>query len=534
MPQQIQVTLTPRQYADSSQMRQAVADHLHTSDQQIGAIEVVRRSIDSRGHSVHFLTTLNVYQCDEPLLDIDYDGHYHDCRNAPPIVIVGAGPAGIFAALRALQIGMKPIIVERGKPVSERKYDIARLTREHQIDSNSNWCFGEGGAGTYSDGKLYTRSTKRGDVGYVLKRFVEHGADVDILRDTHAHIGTDRLGSIVAAMRETIIQHGGEYHFSSRVVDFEAHRGRVNTVVCSDGTRYEGMAVVLATGHSARDIYHIFHRKGWLLESKPFALGVRVEHSQRYVNATQYHLKTASAYTSEMQYLPAATYSLTAQADRHGVFSFCMCPGGIIVPAATAEGEQVVNGMSNSRRNSPYANSGIAVTVAPEDIKGFERYGVLSLLEFQRSVEQKVSQAAGGDFTAPIQRLDDFCRSKTSTTIGSTSYLGRVTSLPLHDILPKFIVSALQQGFQQFDKKMRGFVSAEAQILAVESRTSSPVRIPRDSSSLQHPQLPGLYPCGEGAGYAGGIVSSALDAIRCVEAIAQHIPTEKQTAGGGT
>ena len=434
------------------------------------------------------------------------------------VIIVGAGPAGLFAALRCLELGMKPTIVERGKPVEDRKYDIARLTREQVVNPDSNWCFGEGGAGTYSDGKLYTRSTKRGDVGAVLRTFVAHGADPDIMLDAHAHIGTDRLSGIIANMRHTIEEHGGEYHFNSRVTDLIVKEGKVKGVqVVQGGQEVQDIiadAVILATGHSARDIYSMFHAHGWLLEAKPFALGVRVEHPQELINEIQYHGKGYS------KYLPPAAYSLTTQVGNHGVFSFCMCPGGVIVPAATADGQQVVNGMSNSRRNSPYANSGIAVTVGLEDLPpAAKSINPLNLLDFQMQIEQRMFHAGGDAINAPCQRLVDFLQRKPSSRLNKTGYMGNVVSAPLHELLPPFVVDSLIQGFKDFDRKMHGFITEEASLLAVESRTSSPVRIPRDKETLQHPQLQGLYPCGEGAGYAGGIVSSALDGIRCAEAI---------------
>lgn len=421
-------------------------------------------------------------------------------------MIVGAGPAGLFAALRALELGMKPVIIERGKPVEQRRADITLMVRSGTVNPDSNWCFGEGGAGTYSDGKLYTRSTKRGDVGAVLRKFVEHGADPEILIDAHAHIGTDRLPAIVASMRETITSHGGEIHFGHRVDDFIVSENRVAGVHCSDGTTFYGQAVMLSTGHSARDIYMLFHRNGWQLEAKPFAMGVRVEHPQKLIDDIQYHGPCHSPL------LPPASYSLTSQVDGHGVFSFCMCPGGVIVPAATQDGQQVVNGMSNASRSSRFANSGIAVTVAPQDVPEYERYGVLSMLRFQQDVEQRVAAATGGGLVAPTQRLTDFCASRTSSSLNRTNYMGKTESLPVHELLPPFVTKSLQQAFRLFDKKMHGFHTSEASVLAVESRTSSPLRIPRDIDG-QHPQLKGLFPCGEGAGYAGGIVSSAIDGI---------------------
>ncbi len=501
----VQVDLTPEEYhSDDALRRKAGA---HEGEQA----RVVRRTLDCRRRNIVYHCTVEVVKGAEGLSSISSISRLSRVSSsARAVVIVGAGPAGLFAALRCLQQGLRPVIVDRGKPVEERKYDIARLTREKVVDPDSNWCFGEGGAGTYSDGKLYTRSTKRGDVGEVLRLFVDHGADPDIMLDAHAHIGTDRLSGIIANMRRTIVEHGGEYHFGVRVEDLLVKEGRVRGVVAADGTKYEGDAVILATGHSARDIYELFHRRGWLLEAKPFALGVRVEHPQALINEIQYHGKGYSPL------LPAAAYSLTTQACGHGVFSFCMCPGGVIVPAATAGGQQVVNGMSNSRRNSPYANSGIAVTVGLGDVGGAD---ALALLRFQQAVEGRVFEAAGGCIDAPAQRLVDFLRRRPSSRLNKSGYMGATVGAPLHEVLPPFVVESLIQGFKDFDRKMRGFVTDEAMLLAVESRTSSPVRIPRDRETLQHPQLAGLYPCGEGAGYAGGIVSSALDGIRCADAV---------------
>lgn len=504
---QIQIDLTPEEYASQTAVRHAVARALGVGESSLEPFRITRRSIDCRRQKVLYHCTVEMGQ-NTP---ITQNTSIIPNSNAPQILIVGAGPAGLFAALRALQLGIRPVIVERGKPVEERKKDIVTMVRTKGVNPDSNWCFGEGGAGTYSDGKLYTRSTKRGDVLQVLRLFVEHGADSDIMVDVHAHIGTDRLPAIIASMRETIVEHGGEYHFNTRVTDFIVKDGRVRGVMTAAGEEIPADAVILATGHSARDIYELFDRHGWLLEAKPFALGVRVEHPQELINEIQYHGKGYSPL------LPPATYSLVTQVGGHGVFSFCMCPGGVIVPAATAGGQQVVNGMSNAARNSGFANSGIAVTVGLEDIGG---EGWHALMDFQRSVETRAFEAAGGCIDAPSQRLVDFLRRKPSSRLNRSNYMGHCVSAPLHEILPDFVVDSLIQGFKDFDRKMRGFITEEASLLAVESRTSSPVRIPRDKVTLQHPQLAGLYPCGEGAGYAGGIVSSALDGIRCVEAFA--------------
>jgi len=517
MRKTVEIDLSPEEYATPTLLREAVARRAGLSAGDVRHVEVLRRSLDSR-RGIRYHATVEVY-VGEDFVPHDYRGHYQDCHSKPPVIIVGAGPAGLFAALRALELGLKPVIIERGQPVEQRRYDIALLGRSREVNPESNWCFGEGGAGTYSDGKLYTRSTKRGNIAYVLQRFIEHGADPAIAIDAHAHIGTDRLSGIIANMRHTIEAHGGEYHFGTRVVDIiaqqEAGQLRVKGVKDMDGNTYEGQAVILATGHSARDIYSLFSSRGWTLQAKPFALGVRVEHPQSLINEIQYHRSPA------MRFLPPAAYSLTTQVDGHGVFSFCMCPGGVIVPAATDGGQQVVNGMSNSQRNSPYANSGIAVTVSLEDVPQYADHGALALLHFQQDVERAAFRAAGDTISAPIQRLTDFCQNRSSQNNNKSNYLGPTTGYPLHQLLPPFVVRCLQEGFRQFDRKMRGFLTSEASILAVESRTSSPVRIPRDET-MQHPQLRRLYPCGEGAGYAGGIVSSALDGINAIEKLVNY------------
>lgn len=512
----ISLDLLPEQYHLEEERQRAVARHLGVAVADLASVQVVRRTLDCRRRDAVYHTDCEVFFAS----DHDWQGAAQPVRgmgsdcplppDAPQVVVVGAGPAGLFAALRLLERGIHPLIVERGKPVSERKYDIARLAREKVVNPDSNWCFGEGGAGTYSDGKLYTRATKRGDVGAILRTFVAHGADPDILLDAHAHIGTDRLSGIIAKMRQSIEEQGGRYLFNTRVSDLVVRDGHVCGVVTQQSDTIDAHAVILATGHSARDIYHLFANHGWLLEAKPFALGVRVEHPQQLINEIQYHGKGYSPY------LPPAAYSLTTQVNGHGVFSFCMCPGGVIVPAATGPAQQVVNGMSNSRRNSPYANSGIAVTVGLEDA---DTTSALSLLQFQQAVEQHIFEAAGGQVDAPTQRLTDFLHRRTSSTLLPSGYMGNTVSAPLHELLPPFVADGLRQAFRDFDRKMHGFVSDQAQLLAVESRTSSPVRIPRDKTTLQHPQLSGLYPCGEGAGYAGGIVSSALDGVRCADAV---------------
>lgn len=509
------ITLSPEQLFVEKRLYQAVAECLRSSIDEIQHVQVLRRSIDSRRAPAKYRVTANVFFKGEPIEQLSQPSDYKDVSNATPVIIVGAGPAGLFAALRALELGLKPIIIEQGKDVSARRYDIARLTREKIVNPQSNWCCGEGGAGTFSDGKLYTRSTKRGNIADVLQKFVEHGASPDILIDTHAHIGTDRLPEIIANIRRTIETHGGQYVFETQIVDFVTNgNGEVLGVADAKGNTYEGAATILATGHSARGIYELFDKKGWALEPKPFALGVRVEHPQHLINTIQYHTEKYS------HFLPPATYSLVTQVGGRGVFSFCMCPGGIIVPAATGDGQQVVNGMSNSRRNSPYANSGIAVQVSTVDVPEYQKYGVLSLLRFQQDVEKAVFAVAGNAINAPAQRMTDFCDGRRTRHLAKSSYMGQCVEAPLHEVLPRFVATALRQAFRDFGKKMYGYYTDNAMLLAVESRTSSPVRIPR-GDDLQHVELKRLYPCGEGAGYAGGITSSAMDGINCMSRIAE-------------
>lgn len=511
----IEVVLTPEEYFNPTLLKATTARLMGIAASDIGHIEIVRRSLDSR-RGIHYRCQAQVYLADETYSAPDYHSAYLECHNSPRVVIVGAGPAGLFAALRALELGIKPIVVERGKNVEQRRKDITQMVRSGNVNADSNWCFGEGGAGTYSDGKLYTRSTKRGDIGSILRKFVEHGADPKITIDAHAHIGTDRLSGIIANIRATIIGHGGEIHFGQRVHNLLLDiNGDVKGVECTSSERFEGIAVILATGHSARDIYDLFHRNRWKLEAKPFAVGVRVEHPQQLIDDIQYHGPNHSPL------LPPAAYSLTTQVLGHGVFSFCMCPGGIIVPAATADGEQVVNGMSNASRSSAFANSGIAVTVSPADVPEYNKYGNLALLRFQQDIERRAAAATGGGIKAPCQRLTDFCEGKGASRLNRTNYMGQTVGTELAELLPPFVVQCLRQGFRTFDHKMRGFYTDSASLLAVESRTSSPIRIPRDENG-EHPQLHGLYPCGEGAGYAGGIVSSALDGIRQMEQIANR------------
>jgi uncharacterized FAD-dependent dehydrogenase len=516
MPHTITIAVSPGVAAHPDSLRQAAAQALHLAEREVGAVQLVRRSVDARRGKVLLQLKLTVYESGEQPLNPAVHFDYRNVAGKPPVIIVGAGPAGLFAALKLLEKGLKPVILERGKEVKERKRDIAKLTREHIVDPNSSWCFGEGGAGTFSDGKLYTRSHKRGNVAHILQQLVQHGANPDILVEAHPHIGTDKLSGIAANIRKTICECGGEYHFGTRVAGIVVKNGAACGVVDERGARYEGIAVALATGHSACDVYELLEAQTWALEPKPFAMGVRAEHPQALINEIQYHGKGYSPL------LPAAAYSLAAQVQGRGVFSFCMCPGGMIVPAAAAPGELVVNGMSASQRSSPYANAGVVAQVTLADYGRYEKFGALAGLRLRQEVERAAWAAGGATQVAPAQRLTDFVSGRLSSSLGKTSYIPGVASAPLHALLPEFICRPLRQAFREFDKKMRGYLTAEAMLLAVESRTSSPVRIPRNPQTMQHIRIANLYPCGEGAGYAGGITSSAIDGASCAERIVQQ------------
>ena len=502
---QIELTCKLGKELSESEIQAAAVKALGVSPKIKVQYRILRRSIDART-DVMYRYQLEVYRPGESPLEYELP-EYKNVTSAPEVLVIGAGPSGMFAALRLLVEGLKPVILERGKDVHQRKFDMARLSKEGVVNPDSNYCFGEGGAGTFSDGKLYTRSSKRGDIREVLHQLVRFGANPSILIDAHPHIGSDRLPVIVENIRKCIVEHGGEYHFDTRVVDID-RSGNSYRVTASDGTVYEAEKLILATGHSARDIYELFDSKGWELQAKGFALGVRVEHPQSLINNIRYHGKY-------QPFMPTAEYSFVTQVQGRGVFSFCMCPGGILVPSATAPGELVLNGMSNSARNSKWANSGVVVSVEPEDMPEYARFGPLALLQFQKDVEKAMFDFSGS-LKAPAQRMMDFCRRVPSATLPSTSYHPGAISAPLHELLPEHVSLRLKYAFPTVgNKQMHGYYTNDALLLGVESRTSSPVRIPRDPETLEHRQLPGLYPCGEGAGYSGGIVSSALDGINC-------------------
>jgi uncharacterized protein len=515
MQQTLQIKLLPAQAVIDHTIREYAAQAIGCPVKDISGFNLLKRSLDARGRSPHIILTLQVF-IREPFRPRDLITiHFPDISHARrQVVIIGAGPAGLFSALALIEQGIRPILLERGKDVRARRRDLAFLNKEGIIDPESNYCFGEGGAGTYSDGKLYTRSNKRGDINRILHLLVQFGAEENILSDAHPHIGTNKLPQIIQAMRQQILDCGGKFFFSKKVVDLILQDGRLKHAKTADGDEFAADAFILATGHSARDIFHLLHHKKIHIEAKPFALGVRIEHPQSLIDSLQYHCPQRG------DDLPPASYSWVEQIEKKGVFSFCMCPGGIIAPASTAEGELVVNGWSPSKRNNPYANSGIVVTVEEKDMAPFHQYGPLAGLYFQQDVEKLAFQRGGGKFVAPAQRMTDFVQGKTSADLPSCSYLPGIHSVPLRDVLPAFIYESLRQGFTAFGRKMKGYYTHEAVIVATESRTSSPVRIPRDPHTLQHPQISNLFPCGEGAGYAGGIVSAAMDGERVAASIA--------------
>jgi uncharacterized FAD-dependent dehydrogenase len=540
MQQQFTLRLLPSEAANDSIIKKTIVQAAGKSLAVCTGFYIVKKSLDARGRTVWVNLTVQAF-FDEPfherpISEIDFKEVHQASKK---VVIVGAGPAGLFAALKCIELGAKPIIIERGKDVRARRRDLAKLNKEGEVNPESNYCFGEGGAGTYSDGKLYTRSSKRGDVNRILQLFVRFGADERILYEAHPHIGTNKLPHIITAMRDFIIACGGEVLFEEKLVDFVLNGQQLKGITTASGKTIDTSSVILATGHSARDIYQLLYDKNILVEAKPFALGVRIEHPQSIIDSAQYHCDTRG------EYLPPASYSLVQQVDGRGVFSFCMCPGGIIAPAATSPGELVVNGWSPSKRDNPYANSGMVVQVQVQEalkqmndnkwkttddgprtteIQAVNRQlstvnanNPLALMYFQQMVEQKAFAAGGGKMVAPAQRMADFVAGKTSASLPNCSYIPGLQSSDLSTVLPPFIHHSLQQGFKAFGQKMRGYFTNEAVVVATESRTSSPVRIPRNNDTLEHPQIKGLYPCAEGGGYAGGIVSAAMDGERVAE-----------------
>ena len=503
---------SPEQLFDRSYVLKSVAQRLGVNVSDISAYRIVRKSIDAR-KGIKFNVRLQVAMHGDEFSDMCGNFEFRDVSSCSPVTIIGAGPAGYFAALQCILSGLKPVVFERGKSVDDRKYDISALNSSGVLNPESNYAFGEGGAGTYSDGKLFTRSKKRGNVTEVLQLLHYFGADEDILVDAHPHIGTDRLHSIMRNIRNKIIECGGEVHFSSKLTGINIDGNRVTRVVVNGNDEYSCENLVLATGHSARDIYYMLHSNGVQLREKGFAMGVRVEHPQALIDSIQYKCKERS------EYLPAASYSLVKQVDGRGVYSFCMCPGGKIVSAITEEHSIVVNGMSNSKRNSPYANSGIVVELRPEDYAYCSENKVFSGLEFQKNLETLAFRNGGGAAVAPAQRLADFVSGKISANLPSVSYNPRVVSSPIHFWMPEFLSSRLREGFRLFDRQMHGFLTNEAVVVGVESRTSSPVQVVRDAETMRSASVVNLYPCGEGAGYAGGIVSSAIDGMEAVKRI---------------
>ena len=516
MPKEISLTLTPKQAADNKVVTALSAKTLGIPTSRIAFVKVVRRSVDARRGGVKVNMALQIFIDDEQLpAPISFD--YPDVSKRTEVVIVGGGPAGLFCALRLIELGIRPVIIERGKKVSDRKRDIAVINRGGTVDPDSNYCFGEGGAGTFSDGKLFTRSKKRGDYSKALQVLVLHGANPEILYDSRPHIGTDKLPRVISNIRQRILDSGGIFLFDRRVTGIKIENGTVCGVI-SGSDLIEGAAVVLATGHSARNIYEMLHEQGVRIEAKPYAMGVRIEHPQTLIDKIQYRMPERG------EYLPAAAYTLTAQVGGRGVYSFCMCPGGFIVPAMTSDNECVVNGMSPSNRNSPYANSAIVTEVRLDDFKDLrEKYGELAGLEFQKRFELAAFDNGAERHAAPAQRVADFIAGRYSQSLPETSYLPGIVSSSLHEWMPGVIANALRAGIREFGNKMKGFVTNEACLIGVESRTSTPVRIPRDPISLEHPEVAMLYPAGEGAGYAGGIISAALDGERIAEAIAGRL-----------
>ena len=515
MKKQIELIVFPEKIYDQEFITHLAAKRLKINPKDITGIRQLRRSIDARKSPI-FKVLMDVF-IGEPPSEENPKYIYNAVNGKKKAIVVGFGPSGIFASLRLIELGIKPIVIERGKDVQQRRRDLRTLQQDHIVNPDSNYCFGEGGAGTYSDGKLYTRSVKRGNVGKILDIFIQHGAQADIAIDSHPHIGSNKLPEIISAVRKTILNAGGEIHYDSRVTNFILNDNKILGLIVNSSQEYFADAVILAAGHSARDIFHLLHKNNIKIEAKPFAMGVRIEHPQPLINEIQYHTKI------KPDNLPTAAYNLSGKIDGKGVYSFCMCPGGIIVPAMTAADEIVVNGMSMSKRDSPFANSGLITEIKEEDWKKENPDCIFGALHLQQNVGQNAFKLTAETLSAPAQRATDFVEGKLSQTLPKTSYIPGLTSVRLDEELPSFIVKRLKKALKEFDKKMNGYYTDEAIMVGVETRTSSPIRVLRDRESFMHVEINGLFPCGEGAGYSGGIVSSAIDGENCANAVNEYL-----------
>ncbi len=526
MQKEITIRLAPSEIENEQAIIRKTKIQLRIKNDDELRITKIKLSLDARRKPIHYQLKLKAFVNEASDNDSTHELNYKHVHNATESLhIIGAGPAGLFCALRCLELGIKPIVFERGKKVRDRRRDLAALNKEGILNEESNYCFGEGGAGTYSDGKLYTRSKKRGSVQKMLQIFIHFGADEKIGYVAHPHIGTNKLPKIIENIREHIIACGGEIHFEHKLTDLYLKENSITGFEINNASKVDCKNVVLATGHSAKDIYLLLHKKGIQLEEKDFAIGVRIEHPQDLINEIQYGKKYARAIeVNQDGALPPAAYSLVEQVNGRGVFSFCMCPGGIIAPASTENKSLVVNGWSPSKRNNPYANSGLVVKVGQEDFGMFQKEGILAGMHFQESIEQKAFEVGGGKFVAPTQKVSDLIDNKTSQSIGEHSYLPGVLPSNMKEVLPSFIYNSIQKGIKQFSRRVKNYIHPDAIVVATESRTSSPLRIPRDKITLEHIQVKGLYPCAEGAGYAGGIISAAIDGERVADATQKHVP----------